>query len=172
LDIHGKAGTVFVNYENSETTVIAGTGKQSTVFTDDEEPLIDTDCIVKAVTAGIAKCVSLKRKHVTVKVPAEMENIVVLAAMKAVYSFDEYKSKKSHVIEHIDFYFYDGTTGKNDDLIVVNRCLAESIELTKTLQNQNASFMNPTTLEEECGNLAEHAAVEMKVLLFRVIKYI
>ncbi len=169
LDVHGKEGTVFVNYlPDAETQIIVGTGKVPVYLS--EEPDFELSSknkvmLTNGVYKAINKAIELKRKDIVVKVPKHFDEVVVLAAMNATYNFDDYKTDKADRLDSVKFWFDGGTLAENTDLIIKTRILAESIELTKNLQNANANLMTPSMIEEECAVIANNSNIDMKVIL-------
>jgi leucyl aminopeptidase len=163
-DIKGSASSVYTGYKKKDTHLIIGTGKYPTLLKSNEECSYDLSVIRKGVHAAIRAAIGLKRKVVYICVPSAFEQTVILEAMKATYAFDEYKTEKSHSIDKVIFYPAD-TKSIPSGLIKTNAILASSIELTKNLQNRNASEVTPQNLEAECKKIADHPLITMRTHL-------
>ena len=169
-DFKGSKGSIHMEYEENFCRMYVGTGKQATQFPKDsvneeqEEIVVDRKVMAAAVNAAIAKAIDLKRDSINIQIPEEMEEVVIIEAMKATYSFDKYKTEKPHYIKDINFF---GTSNHTIPLNVFERSeiLAKSIELTKDLQNCNASEITPDKFVEKCIGIAgEKDTINIKVL--------
>ena len=151
VDIHGKEGTIFTEYdEYGNTTIWVGTGSVNLV-----EETKRSSKIISGINKAVAKCIELERDVVVVKIDYNNKaEEFTQEFMNSTYNFDEYKTEKPFYISEMLFSYSDEID--NSDKIV-SLCEKEflSIAYTRDLQNKNASEVTPTFLASEAHKLSE-----------------
>ena len=143
-DFDAKAEEVQVQYdENNITYICVGVGEDSSAIQYEE-----------GLALGIKKAIELKRDEISVVVPETCLNseIVSEIVVRASYSFDKYKSEKSHRFTEVDVVSYDHDMSDIDKGI----CRGEAINYTRDLQNENANVVTPEYLINQCIDIFEN----------------
>ena len=150
VDIHGKEGTVFTEYdEHGNTTIWIGTGELSSDKYSERSPKI-----ISGIHKAVAKCIDLERSTVLVKIYEAGATYLTQEFMNATYSFDEYKTEKPFRIKNMLFSYGDNVSD-TEKLVSLCEVASSSIAYTRDLQNKNASEVTPTFLASEAHKLSE-----------------
>ena len=107
---------------------------------------LDGQKIREAVVKAIKKAIQIKSEYVAFKFPDGYEDVIAESCYIGDYSFDKYKSEKSH---HIKKVCLQGDEAK----VKKGQIFGEAMQLTRDLANEPSEYATPSKLAEVADGL-------------------